>query len=108
MTFLAPRIEARFPPSKIRDRGFPRLSERNAAARCIGPIHESDESDTDVSAGDHRRSGSPPTVAGRRPDYDERKAGLTASIVKVRKGFPMNATSLRVTLLATATAAALL
>jgi hyperosmotically inducible periplasmic protein len=108
MTFLAPRIEARFPPSQNRHRGFPRLSERDAAPGCIGPIHESDESHTGVSVEDHTRSSAPPTVAGPRPDYDECKAGLTASIVKVRKGFPMNATSLRVTLLATAAAAALL
>jgi hyperosmotically inducible periplasmic protein len=106
MTFLAPRIEARFPPSQNRHRGSSRLSERDAAPGCIGPIHESDESHTVVSVEDHTRSSAPPTVAGPHPDYDECKAGLTASIVKVRKGFPMNATSLRVTLLATAAAAA--
>jgi hyperosmotically inducible protein len=108
MTFLTPRIEARFPPSKIRDRRFRRLSERGAAPGCIGPIHESDESHTVVSVEDHTRSSAPPTVAGPRPDYDERKAGLTVSIVIVRKGFPMNAISLRVAVLSTATAAALL
>jgi hyperosmotically inducible periplasmic protein len=101
MTFLAPR-EARFPPSKNRDRGTRRLSERDAAPGCIGPIHESDESDTRMSAEDHTRSGAPPTVAGPRPDYDECKPGLTASIAKTRKGFPMNAICLRVTLLAAA------
>jgi hypothetical protein len=88
MTLLTPRVEARFPPSKIRDRGCPRLSERDAPPGCLGPIHESDESHTDVSVEDHTRSGAPPTVAAARADYDECKLGLIASLVEIRKGFP--------------------
>lgn len=67
MAYIAPRIEA-LPPTQIRHMRASRLSERGAAPRCIGPIHEWDKSDTPMSAEDHTQTGATPTVAAMRAD----------------------------------------
>jgi hypothetical protein len=70
MAYIAPRIEARFPLRQIRQRSAPRLSVRDAAPPRIGPIHEWDKSDKDMSVQDDMRSGLAPTATALRADYD--------------------------------------
>jgi hyperosmotically inducible protein len=59
-----------------------------------------------MSAEDHTRTGAPPTVAAMRADYHEMQR-RPSSLHQDRKGFPMNATPLRATLIAAATAVVL-